>query len=117
MAEASLTSIEERILVALYRSKDHCLLSNEISTEAEISISTLSYEQKRLLALGLLQKRTCRLIEDERISRRVIYELTMKGELIAVHLEHVASMLGGQGVSCLEEAVVVKRRENQKSSR
>lgn len=116
MVEASLTPIEERILIVLYESEDHCLLGDEISSRAEVSMSTVSYEQKRLFALGLLQKRVCRFMEEDRISRRIIYELTMKGELIAVHLEHVASMLGGRGVSCLDESVVVKKHGGRRSS-
>jgi DNA-binding MarR family transcriptional regulator len=112
MSEISLTSVEERILVALYKSQGHGLLSDEISAEAEISISTLAYEQKRLFTLGLLQKRIRRYISEDRISRRVIYELTDKGEQIAFHLEHISSMLSGKSVARLENPVLAHEQEN-----
>ena len=111
-SEASLTPIEERILVALFRSKEHCLLSDEISRAAKISISTLAYEQKRLFALGLLQKRVRRFMVDDRISRRIIYELTLKGNLIAIHLDHVSDLLTDRKVICSEDPFVLQFEGN-----
>jgi DNA-binding MarR family transcriptional regulator len=66
-AEASLSPIEERILIALFQAKEHRLLSDEITKQAGIASSTLSAEQRRLVALGLLQKKTLRTMDHDRI--------------------------------------------------
>jgi DNA-binding HxlR family transcriptional regulator len=108
--EASLSPLEERILVALYRSTEKRLLSDALTKSAQIAMSTLSTEQKRLMALGLLIKRPVKCIDDDRISVRTGYELTTKGELIAMHLEHVASVLKNQEIICSETPVIIHRR-------
>jgi DNA-binding MarR family transcriptional regulator len=103
MTEASLSPIEERILVALYKSEQHSLFSDEIVKQAGIAMSTLSTEQRRLTALGLLEKSTRRFILGDKISLRINYGLTMKGEIIAIHLLHVASLLSqDEIVQCAE---------------
>jgi DNA-binding MarR family transcriptional regulator len=105
-AEASLSPIEERILIALFQAKEHRLLSDEITKLAGIAFSTLSAEQRRLVALGLLQKKSLRFMDEDRIRSRMGYELTMKGELIALHLKHVSELLKGQTIECPEVTVV-----------
>jgi DNA-binding MarR family transcriptional regulator len=116
MLEASLTPIEERILVALYRSSQHFLLSDEIVKEARIAMSTLAAEQKRLVALGLLEKTTRRFILDDKISRRTAYELTTKGEIIAIHLAHVSSLLSENAPILCEEHVITMKNMNSAST-
>lgn len=108
--QASLSNAERKFLVVLYRAKEHRLFSTEIMKEAGVGFSTVAAEQKRLIALGLLQKRIFKHFDSEmKVEKRMGYQLTLKGELIAIHLEHVSELLEGMEVSCTEKALVTGR--------
>ncbi len=109
--DVNLTPIQSKILVALARSKNGSLNTDEILSETGIATSTWSAEQGKLVGMGLLNKHLVRIIEQNHISKRMNYGLTEKGKMVGANLLNISKILAGD----TGEPNMIERSASQES--
>jgi DNA-binding MarR family transcriptional regulator len=90
-----LSAIQSRILVALFQSEGRLqFLPNEAVLEKTgVAQSTWSEEQKRLIEMGLLEKKAFKTIRTNNVCRIVNFRLTSKGRTVAFNLANISRMI------------------------
>jgi len=89
-----LTAIQSRILVSLFQSDGSHYVPNETVLEKTgIAQSTWSEEQKRLIEMGLLEKKAFKMLRTNSVSRIVNFRLTAKGRTVAFNLANISRMI------------------------
>jgi DNA-binding MarR family transcriptional regulator len=89
-----LSAIQSRILVALFQSENQQFMPNELVLEKTcIAQSTWSEEQKRLIDMGLLEKKAFKTIRTNNVCRIVNFRLTSKGRTVAFNLVNISRMI------------------------
>jgi DNA-binding MarR family transcriptional regulator len=90
-----LSAIQSRILVALFQSDGRQqFVPNEAVLESTgIAQSTWSEEQKRLIDMGLLEKKAFKTIRTNNVCRIVNFRLTSKGRTVAFNLANISRMI------------------------
>jgi DNA-binding HxlR family transcriptional regulator len=90
------TPIQTKILIALVRSKDGSMYTDEILRQTGIATSTWSAEQGKLVALGLVNKHLVRIIEQDHVSKRMSYWLTERGKMVSLNLLNISRILAAE---------------------
>jgi DNA-binding MarR family transcriptional regulator len=94
-AKTHLSAIQSRILVALFQSDGRQqFVPNEMVLERTgIAQSTWSEEQKRLMDMGLLEKKAFKTIRTNNVCRIVNFRLTGKGRTVAFNLANISRII------------------------
>ena len=94
LIRAHLSAIQSKILVTLFQSDGSRYLPNEAVLEKTgIAQSTWSEEQKRLIDMGLLEKKAFKMLRTNNVCRIVNFRLTNKGRTVAFNLENISRMI------------------------
>jgi DNA-binding MarR family transcriptional regulator len=101
-----LSQLQCRILAAISLSKLDSLTSDVILRETGIAQSTWSEEQKRLVQLGLLEKKPSKMMISNTVTRVMKFRLTDKGKLVALNLANISRILGSDQFSYADAASV-----------
>lgn len=90
-----LSAIESRILVALFESdgREQFVSNETVLEKTGIAQSTWSEEQKRLIEIGLLEKKAFRTIRTNNVCRIVNFRLTSKGRTVACNLANISRII------------------------
>jgi hypothetical protein len=101
--ETQLSPVQTKILVALTKSKNGSLRTDEVLGITGIATSTWSAEQGKLVTMGLINKHLVRIIENNHISKRMNYGLTEKGRMIGLNLLNISKILLDEEVKAAAE--------------
>ncbi len=94
LIKTHLSAIQSKILVALFQPDGSRYLPNEAVLEKTgIAQSTWSEEQKRLIDIGLLEKKAFKMIRTNSVCRIVNFRLTNKGRTVAFNLTNISRMI------------------------
>jgi len=94
LIKTHLSAIQSKILVALFQPDGARYLPNETVLEKTgIAQSTWSEEQKRLIDMGLLEKKAFKMIRTNNVCRIVNFRLTNKGRTVAFNLVNISRMI------------------------
>jgi len=90
-----LSAIQSRILVALFQSdgRQQFVRNETVLENTGIAQSTWSEEQKRLIDMGLLEKKAFKTIRTNNVCRIVNFRLTSKGRTVAFNLANISRMI------------------------
>lgn len=94
-AKTHLSAIQSRILVALFQSdgKQQFVANETVLENTGIAQSTWSEEQKRLIEMGLLEKKAFKTLRTNSVCRIVNFRLTSKGRMVAFNLANISRMI------------------------
>jgi DNA-binding MarR family transcriptional regulator len=91
---AHLSAIQSKILVTLFQTDGSRYLPNEAVLEKTgIAQSTWSEEQKRLIDMGLLEKKAFKMLRTNNVCRIVNFRLTNKGRTVSFNLANISRMI------------------------
>jgi len=116
LVKPHLSAIQSRILVALFQSEGRLqFLANEAVLEKTgIAQSTWSEEQKRLIDIGLLEKKAFKTIRTNNVCRIVNFRLTSKGRTVAFNLANISRMIIPQSQSDQSQTTSAQTRVTEK---
>jgi DNA-binding MarR family transcriptional regulator len=94
-----LSAIQSRILVALFQSegRQQFVPNESVLEKTGIAQSTWSEEQKRLIEMGLLEKKAFKTIRTNNVCRIVNFRLTSRGRTVAFNLANISRIIVRQG--------------------
>ncbi len=93
-----LSGIQSRILLVVFQSGQQ-FVSNEDVMKSGVGHSAWSEEQKKLIELRLLEKRSLRVIRGRSVCKTVSYKLTDKGRAVAFNLSCISKMISSPEMS------------------
>lgn len=95
LTKTHLSAIQSRILVALFQSegRQQFVPNETVLARTGIAQSTWSEEQKRLIEMGLLEKKAFKTIRTNSVCRIVNFRLTGKGMTVAFNLANISRII------------------------
>jgi hypothetical protein len=94
-----LTALQSRILLVLFDSEEEFVNNEEVMKKSKVGHSTWSEGQKKLIELGLLEKKSNRVMRGKGVCKTVSYRLTDKGRAVALNLARISKMISCQETS------------------